>query len=164
MKGIAYDHVFQYDDSGTEKNLNVVQQNKLSHIIAYALHLEETKHADAYDPTKWTKDEFDTWQRNHFAKWKAQQTLNNTAVTTSTNQFAIQSKVKFELDSFMKVTKNITDLPKLTKEELWYTFKLKFEKMAKTQRFHRILDTNYETKSAFEGTLVDLDLKLFKEQ
>ena len=52
LLGIAYNHVFEYDDSRTTKTLNVVQQNKLLYVIAYAIYLEDTSHADAKDPTK----------------------------------------------------------------------------------------------------------------
>ena len=77
-----------------------------------------------------------------------------------------KNEAKFELDSFMKVTKSITYLPKLNKKELWHTFKLEFERVSKTQRFHRILDTAHKTKAAFEATLQaeSLDLKFFIEQ
>ena len=139
-------------------------QTKLSQVVAYAIHLETTNDANAKSFTAYIKANFDEWRRLHYLPWVTKQKA--TALAAASNLYAGNTKEKFNLESFVKMTQNVADYTVLKDEEIGYTFKIDLERLSKNHLFHRLLTSTHETKKDFEATLVadSLDAELFERQ
>lgn len=116
--------------------------------------------------TSWTKELFNVWRRDHYAAFVARRAAVVTAATPTANPYAVQSKAKFELDTFIKTSKPVADYTILKDEAFWYTFKLDLERTSKNHHCYRLLSSSHETKTDFQATLTpgSLDSDLFGYQ
>ena len=163
--GTPHITTFQYDNRGVMTDVNPNHQLKLSQAIAYTVHLQ-TAAGPTASMTSWTKALFDVCRRGHYAAYVAQQAAIASAVVPAANPYATQSKEKFELDTFIKTPKPITDYTILKNEEFWYTFKLDLERTSRNHHFYRLLSSPHENITDFQATLTprSLDFELFGYQ